>query len=213
MTHPGLSRLRQQLRGRASRAVGWAREQRQLRRLLRPEVSVIVPFYNVEEYLAECLDSILSQGFRDYEVLLVDDGSPDGSRAIAEEYAAKDGRLRVVTRENGGLGAARNTGIREAKGRYLTFVDSDDMLAPGALDVLVHSARETGSEIVCGSIERFDSRKTWSPGWVDDVHLVRRQRVTVEEFLPLLRNLYTWNKLFRRDFFIAQGLWFREGVA
>jgi CDP-glycerol glycerophosphotransferase len=178
-----------------------------------PEISVIVPFYNVEAYLAECLDSILEQDFEDFEVLLVDDGSPDGSREIAERYAARDGRLRVITRENGGLGAARNTGVREARGRHLTFVDSDDLLAPGALGVLVASAHETGSDIVVGSVERFDSKKNWVPSWVDDVHLLKRQGVTVEEFLPLLRNLYTWNKLYRRDFWQAQGLWFREGVA
>src|SRR5512139_3799743 len=93
-----------------------------------PEISVVVPFYNVEAYLAECLDSLVDQTFDDFEVLLVDDGSPDGSRAIAERYAAADPRLRVVTRPNGGLGAARNTGIREARGRYLTFVDSDDVV-------------------------------------------------------------------------------------
>lgn len=208
-----LTHYRQRAAGfgwRAARAA--ARRARKLRHR-GPEISVIVPFYNVEEYLAECLDSLLAQGFADFEVLLVDDGSPDGSRAIAEEYAARDERLRIITRENGGLGAARNTGIREAKGRYLTFVDSDDLLPTGALGALVASAHETGSEIVCGSVERFDSRKTWSPGWVDDVHLVKRQRVTIEEFLPLLRNLYTWNKLYRRDFFTGQGLWFREGVA
>ena len=194
---------------RAARGV--ARRARGLRNR-GPEISVIVPFYNVEDYLAECLDSVLAQGFGDFEVLLVDDGSPDGSRAIAEEYVARDQRLRLVTRENGGLGAARNTGVRE-QGPYLTFVDSDDLLPPGALGALVASARETGSEIVCGAVERFDTRQTWSPGWVDDVHLVKRQRVTIEEFLPLLRNLYTWNKLFRRDFYVAQGLWFRERVA
>lgn len=206
-----------QRRQRAT-ALGWrvargvVRRARSLRRL-GPEVSVIVPFYNVEQYLADCLDSILAQSFADYEVLLVDDGSPDGSRAIAEQYAAKDRRLRVVTRENGGLGAARNTGIREARGRWLTFVDSDDLLPPQALALLVDRARETGSDIVVGSVDRFDSQKNWSPTWVDDVHLLERRGITVEDHLPLLRNLYTWNKLYRRDFWDAQGLWFREGVA
>ncbi len=183
------------------------------RRLRRPAVSLVVPFYNVEEYLADCLDSILRQSFGDFEVLLVDDGSPDGSRAIAEQYAARDERVRIVTRENGGLGAARNTGVRAARGRFLTFVDSDDLLPANALNVLVSSARRTGSDIVVGSVERFDSRNTWTPDWVEDVHLEQRERVRVEEFLPLLRNLYTWNKLFRRDFWDEQGLWFREGVA
>jgi CDP-glycerol glycerophosphotransferase len=184
-----------------------------VRRLRTPEISVIVPFYNVEAYLADCLDSILGQTFGDFEVLLVDDGSPDGSRAIAERYAERDARLRIVTRENGGLGAARNTGVREARGRYLTFVDSDDLLPPQALALLHGSACRTGSDVVVGSVERFDGRTGWLPDWVEDVHVVRREQVRIEEFLPLLRNLYTWNKLFRRDFWDAQGMWFREGVA
>lgn len=194
---------------RAARAA--ARRARALRRR-GPEISVIVPFYNVEEYLAECLDSIVAQTYGDFEVLLVDDGSPDGSRRIAEEYVAADDRFRLTTRENGGLGAARNTGVREARGRYLTFVDSDDLLPPAALGVLVGSAHGTGSDIVVGSVDRFDSRRTWTPSWVDEVHRGARSQVTVAEFLPLLRNLYTWNKLYRRDFWDAQGLWFREGV-
>ena len=174
---------------------------------------MIVPFYNVEEYLAECLDSVLRQSYGDFEVVLVDDGSPDGSRAIAEKYVAQDPRVRLVTRENGGLGAARNTGIREARGRYLTFVDSDDILPTSALRVLVASAHATGSDIVVGSVERFDSVKSWAPAWADEVHVIGRTGITIHEFLPLLRNLYTWNKLFRRDFWEAQDLWFREGVA
>jgi CDP-glycerol glycerophosphotransferase len=182
-------------------------------RLRPPALSVIVPFYNVEEYFAECLDSLLAQDFRDVEVLLVDDGSPDGSRAIAEDYVSRDPRVRLLTRTNGGLGAARNTGVRAARGEFLTFVDSDDLVPPGALRALVETGRRTGSDIVVGSVERFDSLATWSPDWVDSVHGERRERITIEEFLPLLRNLYTWNKVYRRDFWEAQDLWFREGVA
>ena len=81
-----------------------------------PLLSIVLPIYNVEEYLEECLDSIAAQSFSDYELLVVDDGSPDGSRAIAERYAGSDRRIRIITRENGGLGAARNTGFREAAG-------------------------------------------------------------------------------------------------
>ena len=195
---------------RAPRAA--ERRFRELRRRV-PEISIIVPFYDVEDYLAECLDSILGQTFGDFEVLLVDDGSRDGSRRIAEEHAAQDTRIRIITRENGGLGAARNTGVREARGRFLTFVDSDDLLPPRALDVLLTSARTTGSDIVMGAHERFDSRRTWSPSWVDGVHRSARPRTTASEFVPLLRNFYTVNKLYRRDFWRAQDLWFREGVA
>jgi CDP-glycerol glycerophosphotransferase len=174
---------------------------------------VVVPFYNVEPYLAACLDSIVGQSFQDIEVLLVDDGSPDGSRRIADEYAARDPRLRVVARENGGLGAARNTGIREARGRYLTFVDSDDVLPPHALRKLMHAAHESGSDIVVGAVDRFNSVRHWQSSWVEDVHATGRRGITLTDHLPLLRNLYTWNKVFRRDFWDAQDLWFREGVA
>lgn len=189
------------------------RLERRLRRPGRPTLSVIVPFYDVEAYLAECLDSILAQRGVDLEVILVDDGSPDGSRAIAEEYAARDPRLRVLTRPNGGLGAARNTGVRAARGRYLTFVDSDDRLPAGALAALVGSAERTGSDIVVGGVSRFDRRRRWTSPWVSDVHGEDRLGVRLDDYLPVLRNLYTWDKVFRTDFWRAQGLWFREGVA
>ncbi len=174
---------------------------------------MVLPIYNVEEYLAECLDSLQAQTFPRFEVIVVDDGSPDSSRAIAERYAAADRRIRIVTRENGGLGAARNTGIKKARGRFLTFVDSDDLLPESALEVLVGSAQATGADIVAGGVQRFDPHRSWRPDWVREVHLYRHENVKIEEFLPLLRNLYTWNKLFRRDFWDKQGLWFREGVA
>ena len=182
-------------------------------RLLTPQISVIVPIYNVEEYLPACLDSLQAQTFTDFEVVLVDDGSPDGSRAIAEAYAGRDRRIRIVTRPNGGLGAARNTGVRAARGHFLTFLDSDDELPPQALAVLHHAGSTTGSEIVAGAMERFDSLREWTPSWVPEVHLSTVLRTTVEDHLPLLRNLYTCDKLFRRDFWVAQDLWFREGVA
>ena len=166
----------------------------------RPALTVIVPFYNVESYLAECLDSIISQSFEDFEVLLVDDGSPDGSRRIAEDYAAQDPRLRLVVQENKGLGAARNHGVREARGHYLTFVDSDDVIPPNAFRKLMVSARESGSDIVVGSVDRFNGARRWQPSWVADVHTRSRIGITIGEHTPLLRNLYTWDKVFRHDF-------------
>src|SRR5690606_35289529 len=108
--------------GVARRAKRWtAQRESQPTRAGRPAVSIVLPIYNVEEYLAECLDSILAQDFGDFEVVVVDDGSPDGSADIAAEYAARDPRLQIVTRPNGGLGAARNTGLRSATGEFVTF--------------------------------------------------------------------------------------------
>src|SRR5919199_4012680 len=102
-----------------------------------PRISVVVPIYNVEPYLATCLQSLVDQRFTDFEVVVVDDGSTDGSRAIAEEFAARDERLRIVEQPNGGLGKARNTGAEHATGEFLAFVDSDDVLPPYAYNILV----------------------------------------------------------------------------
>lgn len=93
-------------------------------------LSVIVPVYNVEKYLQECVDSILAQDVEDMEVILVDDGATDGSGKICNEYAEKDKRVTVIHKENGGVSTARNAGLDIARGKYITFVDSDDYLLP-----------------------------------------------------------------------------------
>ena len=178
-----------------------------------PTVSVILPIYNVERYLAECLDSIVGQSYRDFEIVVVDDGSLDRSRQIAEEYARSDDRIQIVTRDNGGLGAARNTGVEHARGEFITFVDSDDRLAPDGLAALLESATRTGADIVVGSVLRFDELDTWKPAWVDNLHAEPRTRIAIDDCPELLRNNYTWNKLFRRDFWAVQARTFREGVA
>ena len=97
-------------------------------------LSIIVPVYNVEQYLRACIDSILAQTFTDWELILVDDGSPDRSGAICDEYAARDSRMRVVHKPNGGVNSARNAGLDRAKGNYITFVDGDDYLKPDTLE-------------------------------------------------------------------------------
>src|SRR5262249_38360540 len=93
-----------------------------------PELSIVVPIYNVAPYLAACLESLAAQTFEDFEVVMVDDGSTDDSGEIAAGFAARDDRFRLVTKANGGLGAARNTGIDHASGNFLAFVDSDDLI-------------------------------------------------------------------------------------
>lgn len=104
---------------------------------MSPIVSIIVPIYNVEKYLRECLDSIISQTFTDWECLLIDDGSPDKCGEICDEYAAKDKRFRVFHKENGGVSSARNLCLDNAKGEWVTFVDADDMIALDYLSALV----------------------------------------------------------------------------
>ena len=107
-------------------------------------LSIIVPLYNSEKYLPKCLDSLLNQDIpeQDYELILVDDGSPDGSREIAEEYALRHSNIIVLTQSNKGTSGARNTGIRRACGRYLCFVDPDDFILENSFSVLIRRMEE-----------------------------------------------------------------------
>ena len=121
-------------------------------------ISVIVPVYNVEKYLARCVDSILVQTHENLEVILVDDGAKDGSGAICDAYAAKDPRVRVLHKENGGLSSARNCGLDMATGEYIAFVDSDDWLEPDAYAHLLAVMEKYGVRLVCGGRYDVDGR-------------------------------------------------------
>ena len=123
---------------------------------MTPTISVIVPVYNVERYLARCIDSILAQTFMDFELILIDDGSPDNSGRICDEYAAKDARIRVFHQENGGVSSARNHGIDAALGEYVCFVDSDDLILPTYLETLFETITENDADIAtCGYITSY----------------------------------------------------------
>ena len=100
-------------------------------------ISIIVPVYKAEKYLSRCVDSILGQTYKDLEVILVDDGSPDGSGVLCDAYAAKDSRVRVIHKENGGVSTARNVGLDAAGGDYISFVDSDDYVDPDMYEKMV----------------------------------------------------------------------------
>lgn len=119
------------------------------------KVSIIIPCYNSEAYLAACMDSVLAQTFEDFEAILIDDGSKDNTLQIARSYAQKDKRVRVYAKENGGVSAARNLGLDHARGEWITFVDSDDLLPPDALDSLLSGAGDAVDMVVCAH-ETFD---------------------------------------------------------
>lgn len=119
-----------------------------------PQLSVVVPVYKVEKYLHRCVDSILAQSFSDFELILVDDGSPDRCGEICEEYAQRDKRIRVIHRQNGGLSAARNTGVADARCEWVCFVDSDDCIHPDMLLLLYRAAAEPGVNMaVCDCVQ------------------------------------------------------------
>ena len=120
----------------------------------KPMISVIVPVYNVESYLARCVDSILTQTYQNLEVILVDDGSKDNSGVICDDYARRDSRVNVIHKENGGLSSARNAGIEAAGGEYLAFVDSDDWIEPDAYERLLSAMQKHAAKLVVGG--RYD---------------------------------------------------------
>lgn len=120
-------------------------------------ISVIVPAYNVEKYIADCLESITTQSYRDIEIIVVNDGSTDSTLEIINRHAAADPRIRVISQPNGGLSAARNVGLDAANGEWIAFVDGDDMLLPDALSHLLNIAEDTQADIVCGSFIRQNS--------------------------------------------------------
>ncbi len=124
-----------------------------------PVISVIIPVYNVEQYLRRCVESVLHQSFADMEVILINDGSSDRSGAICDEYAQKDTRVRVIHQKNQGSSAARNNGIRIAEGEYLFFVDSDDAIHPDCLKVLYENVIQNDTAISMAAFERFSEQE------------------------------------------------------
>ncbi|MDE6378805.1 MAG: glycosyltransferase family 2 protein [Duncaniella sp.] len=134
-------------------------------------ITVIVPAYNSETFLPVCLDSLLAQTYRDWEAIVVNDGSTDSTAEIAAAYAERDGRFKVISIPNSGLSTARNTGIDEARGEWIAFLDSDDALLPGAFEAWLRAARETDAEVSCGrfrfvtdiTLERTEGEETREP--------------------------------------------------
>ena len=122
-----------------------------------PKISIIVPVYKVEKYLSRCIKSILRQTFTDFELILVDDGSPDKCPQMCDDWGKKDKRIRVIHKENGGLSSARNAGLRAARGEYIGFVDSDDWIACDMYEILYQLAKKYRADITCGGIERTNA--------------------------------------------------------
>jgi CDP-glycerol glycerophosphotransferase len=177
-----------------------------------PRISVVVPIHNVEAYLRPCLRSIATQTADDLEVVMVDDGSTDGSAAIAADFARRDPRFRLLSRPNGGLGQARNAGLDAASGEFLAFVDGDDVLTPRAYERLLAALDRTGSDFATGNVHRLRSSGTEQAAFLARTFARTRLATHVTRFRPLLSDRTAWNKLWRRSFWDAHALRFPEGV-
>ncbi|WP_188893748.1 bifunctional glycosyltransferase/CDP-glycerol:glycerophosphate glycerophosphotransferase [Microlunatus endophyticus] len=175
-------------------------------------VSIIIPIYNVEEYVGECLTSIVGQSYRKLEIIVVDDGSTDGSARIARGYARWDPRIRIIRQANRGLGGARNAGIAIARGRYLCFADSDDILPPNSIELMVRSLQRSGSDFAVGAPWRIANGRKWLPGWAKEVHAEDRFGIRLDDFPDILKDVFAWNKLFDAEFFRGAVSGFPEGI-
>lgn len=169
-----------------------------------PKLSIIVPVYKAEDHLPRCIDSILAQSFEDFEIILVDDGSPDKSGMICDLYAKKDSRVKVIHKKNGGVSSARNEGIRNARGRYVQFVDSDDYIDSDMCLTLLNSIEDNQTDmVVCGYAKHYKGNKK-------DIIYKQKIYASVEEleidFSKLFDQLffnYIWNKLYRKDLILT----------
>ena len=173
---------------------------------------MVVPIYNVEDYLGSCLESIADQTFTDLEVVLVDDGSPDRSGELAEDFARGRENWRVLHVENGGLGRARNIGLDAAESDFVTFVDSDDVVPRDAYELMMHAIEGSGSDIVSGGVLRYDGARTRPSGLHQRAVPETRIATHVRAMPSLLYDTTAWNKIFRRQFLLDHGLRFPEGV-
>lgn len=176
-------------------------------------VSVIVPIYQVEAYLPKCLDSILAQTFRDFELILVNDGTKDGCPAIMQDYAQRDSRIRQVHKENGGLSSARNAGMEIACGEYIAFVDSDDYVAPNWMEDVVRAADETGAEQVLYNYALVIDGQEKGPylqfaSETIDVDRLGLANYFYQYWMPYKHGQEAWSKLYRRSVIEENGLRF-----
>lgn len=165
-----------------------------------PAVSIIVPVYNVKEYLPRCLDSLISQTLKDIEIIAIDDGSTDGSSSVLDFYASKDERIRVIHMQNGGVSKARNIGLDAAKGEYIGFVDSDDFVDCQMYENLLKVALKTESDFVQCKFDIFDENSSvFTSNPKKETKVIDNQSEIVELFLDNIIEASVWNKLYERS--------------
>ena len=181
------------------------------------KISIIVPVYKVENYLERCVNSLLAQTWHDIEIILVDDGSPDNSGAICDEFAEKDPRVKVVHKENGGLSSARNAGIVVANGEYIGFIDSDDYIKPQMYEKLLDALVNADADMAICNYEYVEETTDAVDEHMRDISPLIDQVLNREQALKKLDTdtsgysfyVTAWNKLYKRDLFV--GCMFQEG--
>jgi len=174
-----------------------------------PKVSIIIPIYNVEEYLPNCIESAIGQIYRDIEILLIDDGSTDGSGRICEEYAKQDSRINVVHKENGGLSATRNLGVETATGEFVLHLDGDDTLPLNAIEILVNKQAEGDFDLVVGNLTAVYSNKI---EYVKSIFIEDKQEYLGKIVGDLSFPHFVTGKLIRKNIYTKHNIRAKEGV-
>lgn len=181
-----------------------------------PIVSIVMPAYNVENYISDAIESVLAQTMGDWELLVVDDGSTDASGAIASRYARRDARIQVYHKNNGGLSDARNYGLERVRGAFVHFFDSDDTIQPDFYEKLLAEIEHGGYDfVICGYYKDVENKFG-----EEDVYMINYQSLYTETdvrthfhcYQDYLFN-YAWNKLFKRDFIISNNLRYKKGLS
>ncbi len=165
-------------------------------------ISIIVPFYNVEKYASKCIKSVINQTYKNIEIILIDDGSPDNCGKICDEYAKKDKRIKVIHKKNGGLSDARNTGLKIAKGKYIGFVDSDDYIANDMYEYLYKLIKDNNADISMCSVHEFFENDTIEIKESNEEEIVYSKEDAIKELLldKKIRS-HSWNKLYKKELF------------
>lgn len=170
-----------------------------------PLVSVIIPVYNVKHYIRECIDSVIHQTYSNLDIILIDDGSVDGSDSMCDYYKLKDKRIRVIHQENHGLSAARNAGLDVMLGDFVSFLDSDDSFFPDMIQKMVSGIVKTNSDIIaCGYCECFTDGYMNSENVKREIWLEEGEKEFSEMLIQLIEgkfDSFVWNKLYKRCVF------------
>ena len=174
-------------------------------------LSIVIPVYNVEQFLSQCLDSIVKQTYKDYEVIIVNDGSTDKSLSIINKYVKKHNNFKVYTKKNGGLSSARNYGLKYVKGEYLTFLDSDDYIQTNTYELMMDNITNNNNDIVLADIQFFNEET--------NTYILKGLNTTISTDInkqALLSPMFAWNKIYRTSYFIGEkvlypkGLWYED---
>ncbi len=174
-----------------------------------PHISIIIPVYNTSKYLRQTLDSVIRQSFTDWELIIVDDGSTDDSGLVCDEYAARDMRIRVIHKPNGGVSSARNVGIKAAVGQYISFIDGDDYVERDFLEKMYCAIENHHADIVCCRLVFGSSRGSWSQK-AHATSFYNRKEAIVQMLLPFSYHGWPVNKLYRKDIIANRELLFDE---